>query len=112
MLLALQAALERSFIVDVARSAIQARRQALVNDYSGVVVDVEFASGESGLSLARWLRGRNAEMVIVVISAVAYGSDLRREAHALGAVFFEKPVRSDALLQVLAGFVGAESDEA
>ncbi len=63
--------------------------------YDGLIIDVEFKSGMSGLETVAILREQDfAYLKIIIFSATDYSNSVRQRAIQLGAVFCEKPIKN------------------
>jgi CheY-like chemotaxis protein len=88
----IQEMLEPFYCVDVATSGVEVLRLAEENFYDGLIIDVDFGPGMSGLEVAAVLRNQFRDLRILVFSAIDYSSAVRQQVVDLGAVFCEKPL--------------------
>jgi len=87
--------------VDVASSGIEVLQLCEGFPYYGLLIDVDFGPGISGLEIAAALRSLNKEIRIIVFSAIDYSDAVRQQVVDLGAQFIEKPLSLDDVLEKL-----------
>ncbi len=80
------------YSVDVANTGVEVLRMCNEKGYDGLIIDVEFGPGMSGLEVASVLRGQNKTLRILVFSATDYSSAVRQQVVDLGGIFCEKPL--------------------
>lgn len=87
--------------VDIATTGIEALKMCKNSFYDGLIIDVEFDAGISGLETSELIRANNKEIKIIIFSATDYSNSIRQKAVDLGAVFYEKPLRENLIRKVL-----------
>jgi CheY-like chemotaxis protein len=80
------------YLVDVANTGTEVLRLCEESAYDGLIIDVDFGPGISGIEVATVLRRQNKDMRILVFSAIDYSDAVRQQVVDLGAVFCEKPL--------------------
>jgi DNA-binding response OmpR family regulator len=98
----LQSALGQFVDVDVAHSGSEAIQSCEERHYDAVILDVELGCGISGLETAAIIRRTQADVRIVIISALDYSTDVRQRSLELGAVFYQKTVTTEDILKAIA----------
>jgi DNA-binding response OmpR family regulator len=88
----LRALLESQYEVVTATSGFDALMLLHRGKFDGLIVDVTFPGGMSGLEIASAVRSLDPVLKIIVMSAVDYSDETRQRAVELGASFFEKPL--------------------
>ena len=74
--------------------------------YDGLIIDVLFEGGMSGLETATLVRETDKNIKIIVMSAVEYSSETRQQTLTIGASFLEKPLRLERIRKILEGSDG------
>ena len=89
------------FVVDIATTGIEILRLCDKESYDGLIIDVDFGPGISGLEIVSIIREKNKNIKIVIFSAVDYSDAIRQQAVDLGAVFCEKPLDLGMVLRIM-----------
>jgi CheY-like chemotaxis protein len=104
ILLSIKKMLAAYYEVDTAITAMETLEMLEKNRYDGLIIDVEFRSGMSGLETVALLREENyMDLKIIIFSATDYSNAVRQKAVELGAVFYEKPLRIEMIRSVIEG---------
>jgi len=99
----IQEMLSPYYAVDVATTGLEILQLCERETYEGLLVDVDFGPGMSGLEAASIVREQNKGIRILICSAVDYSDAVRQQAVDLGAVFCEKPLDLDFIRETLEG---------
>jgi CheY-like chemotaxis protein len=94
----------RGHQVTVARDVLEARAALQVADPETVIMDLRLPEPEDGLALIRDFRAAAPGMRIVVLCGCSADLDDRPEAGLVNQIL-SKPVRSERLLEAIAGAV-------
>lgn len=94
---AVQKMLSPFYDVDIATSGLEVRQKCLATNYYGLLIDVSFESGISGMETATLVRSTDKEIKIIVFSGYEYSDSVRRRVIEIGAQFMEKPLMLDAV---------------
>jgi DNA-binding response OmpR family regulator len=94
----------RGYSCECCHTGKAALRRFEVGGYSAVLLDVHLGGGLTGIEIGQRIRSRDAEVVLVVFSAVHYSPLVQRAVHDIGGIFVEKPVDMKRLEEVM-GFV-------
>jgi len=89
------------FSVEVALTGLQILRLCEMKTFDGLIIDVDFGPGMSGLEIASIVRSTNKKIKILVFSATDYSNVVRQKVVDIGAMFCEKPLRLDLVLRSL-----------
>lgn len=89
------------FVVDIATTGIEVLRMCDKGSYGGLIIDIDFGPGISGLEIASIVREKNKKIKILIFSAVDYSDAIRQQAVDLGAVFCEKPLDLAMVLRIM-----------
>lgn len=92
LLSSLQAALSRDYDVDTATSGMEVIRKISENSFDGLIIDVDFKAGMTGLEAAEAVREIDPDVKIIIFSAYTYSDEDVRRAVELGATFKTKPL--------------------
>ena len=71
------------------------------NNYHGLIIDVDFSYGISGLQTAAKLRLKDKTLRILVFSATDYSDAVRQYAVDMGATFCEKPLKLSQVQRIM-----------
>ena len=87
--------------VDTATTGLETLMLFKRREYDGLVIDVAFEGGMSGLETAARLRSKYKDLKILVFSATNYSDADRQQAVDIGAVFREKPLSLDDVRKIM-----------
>lgn len=87
--------------VDIATSGIGALRLYKKNKYDALILDVDFGAGITGIEVAATIRKVDSEISIILFSAIDYSNDVQSKVIELGAIFQEKPIDPNEILEYL-----------
>jgi DNA-binding response OmpR family regulator len=87
--------------VDVATTGSEVLRMCYQNAYHGLIIDVSFGPGMSGLEVASILRARDKAIKILIFSAIDYSDEVRQHVVDIGAAFCEKPLSLEFVRKTL-----------
>jgi DNA-binding response OmpR family regulator len=93
--------LSPSYVVDIATNGFSVLRLCQENTYAGLIIDVDFGPGMSGLEVASILRNSDKQIKIIIFSAIDYSNAVRQRVVNIGAVFCEKPITLQFIYKVL-----------
>ncbi len=104
ILISIRRMLSPFYVVDIAMTATETPDMLDKNAYDGLIIDVEFKSGMSGLETVAILREQNfSGLKIIIFSATDYSNSVRQRAVQLGATFLEKPIKDYQIKAVMDG---------
>lgn len=104
ILISIQHMLSPYYDVDTAMTATETLNKIDNNKYDGLIIDVEFKSGMSGLETVAILREENySDLKIIIFSATDYTNSVRQKAIQFGAVFCEKPIKEQLIRSIMDG---------
>lgn len=83
--------------VDIANSGSEVIQQCLLNQYYGLLIDVRFEDGMSGVEAAAIVRLHNKEIKIIIFSGYELSDSITRQIVEMGAQFMEKPLVLEAV---------------
>lgn len=89
------------YCVDVATSGSEVLQMCSCKTYDGLIIDVEFGPGVSGLEVSSIVRARDKEIRILIFSATDYSDAVRQQAVDIGAAFCEKPLSLQSVRKAL-----------
>ena len=93
----LKGMLEQIYDVDTAMSGLEVMRKCQTTQYFGLLIDIRFDSGISGVEAAASVRATNKEIIIIVFSGYEYSDAIRRKVIEIGAQFMQKPLTLEAV---------------
>ena len=93
--------LEGDYCVDIATTGIEALKLYKKNQYSALILDVDFGAGMTGIEVAAKIREKDRNVFIMIFSAIDYSNDIQRKVVELGAIFQEKPIDPYQILECL-----------
>jgi DNA-binding response OmpR family regulator len=94
--------LDPYYFVETATTAVDVLRKVANEGFDGLIIDVDFGPGMSGLEVASVLRNQKNSIPILIFSAIDYSSAVRQQVVDLGATFCEKPLGLDFVMKVFA----------
>lgn len=104
ILISIKRMLSPYYEVDTAMTATETLDMLEKKQYDGLIIDVEFKSGMSGLETVSILREQDyTDLKIIIFSATDYSNSVRQRAIQLGAVFCEKPIKEHLIKSVMDG---------
>lgn len=83
------------FEVETATTGMHVLQLCEKHHFDGLIIDVEFPEGISGLETASRVRAANKEIKLLVFSATNYTDAVRQKVVDIGGVFCEKPLKLD-----------------
>jgi CheY-like chemotaxis protein len=102
VLLSIKKMLSAYYEVDTASTALETLETLKKKTYDGLIIDVEFRSGMSGLETVAMLReNKYMNLKIIIFSATDYSNAIVQRAVELGAVFCEKPLKEHSIRSVM-----------
>ena len=87
--------------VDTATTGLEVLQLFAQRAYSGLIIDVHFEKGVSGLDIATMLRAKHKELKILVFSATDYSDAVRQKVVDIGGSFSEKPLELEFVRKVM-----------
>jgi DNA-binding NtrC family response regulator len=87
--------------VDLASTGIEIYQMCETTNYDGLLVDIDFGPGISGLTVAEAVHEMNQMTKIVVFSAKSPSNATLQLISNLDARFCEKPIQVDAIRSIL-----------
>jgi CheY-like chemotaxis protein len=87
--------------VDTATAGFEVLQLCERERYEGLIIDVDFGPGISGLEVASILRTDNKDIKILIFSAIDYSDAVRQQVVDIGAVFCEKPLSLSFIRKIL-----------
>jgi CheY-like chemotaxis protein len=93
--------LQRLCEVDTATTGLDILMMFKNNVYDGLIIDVAFETGMSGLEIAARLRAKHSDLPILVFSATNYSDGIRQQAIDIGASFREKPLLLEDIRKIM-----------
>ena len=91
------------YTTDIATTGLEILQLCERETYDGLIIDVDFGPGISGLEIASIVRAQSKDIRILIFSAVDYSDAIRQQAVDLGAIFCEKPLDLDFVHEILEG---------
>jgi DNA-binding NtrC family response regulator len=101
--LALTAGLRHEFVIfpcSTARQAFQCLEQEIIE---GMIVDIDLGPEITGIEFAEIVRKQNKTIKICLISAYTDSGDIQSAADRIDAIFFNKPVDEQRLIESIRG---------
>lgn len=87
--------------VDTATTGLETLILFKAREYDGLIIDVAFEGGMSGLETASRLRSKHKGLKILIFSATNYSDADRQQAVDIGATFREKPLSLDDVRKIM-----------
>lgn len=78
--------------VCVSTSGFETLKHCTEEQFDGLITDIDFGPGMSGLEVATLIRQQDKSIRIMVFSAVDYSDSVRQQVVDIGANFCEKPL--------------------
>lgn len=89
------------YSVEIATTGIDVLQLTQQKNYDGLIIDVDFGPGMSGLEVASIVRTSNKQIKIIIFSAIDYSDAVRQQVVNIGADFCEKPVTLSFIHKIL-----------
>jgi CheY-like chemotaxis protein len=91
------------YCVDIATAGLEVLYLCEQEVYEGLIIDVNFDNGVSGIEVASILRANDKAIKILIFSAIDYSDAVRQQVVDIGAVFCEKPLSLGFVRKTLEG---------
>jgi CheY-like chemotaxis protein len=91
------------YSVDTATAGSEVLLMCSRQTFDGLIIDVDFGPGMSGLEIASIVRSRDKNIKILIFSALDYSDPVRQQVVDIGAAFCEKPLGLEFVRKKLDG---------